>query len=148
MNRPFAACHSRGTKPPCWNAKVALEQDQQKAYIIWNSNFLCFSCPSATFASQHGSFLPREWQATKFLLYQTTSCSLCYLYSNITLPRYYTKKQFYRQAVQYADKAVGVDKTIIVFSAPYRAHGKKTNTIIRWECKKTFLRFHRRIWRY
>ncbi|KAM7437752.1 Voltage-dependent calcium channel subunit alpha-2/delta-4 [Porites harrisoni] len=42
--------------------------------------------------------------------------------SNITLPRYYTKKQFYRQAVQYADKAVGVDKTIIVFSAPYRAH--------------------------
>ncbi|XP_073254137.1 voltage-dependent calcium channel subunit alpha-2/delta-1-like isoform X2 [Porites lutea] len=42
--------------------------------------------------------------------------------SNITLPRYYTKKQFYRQAVQYADKADDVDKTIIVFSAPYRAH--------------------------
>ena len=60
---------------------------------------------------------------------------LCYLHSNIALPRYYTKEQFYRQAVQYADKAVGVDKAIIVFSAPYRAHGKKTNTIVRWECK-------------
>ena len=22
-NRPFAACHSRGTKPPSWDAKVA-----------------------------------------------------------------------------------------------------------------------------
>lgn len=47
--------------------------------------------------------------------------------SNITLPRHYTKKQFYRQAVQYADKAVGVDKTIIVFSAPYRAHGYQSD---------------------
>ncbi|XP_073254254.1 voltage-dependent calcium channel subunit alpha-2/delta-3-like [Porites lutea] len=42
--------------------------------------------------------------------------------SDIPLPRYYTKERFYRQAVQYADKADGVDKTIIVFSAPYRAH--------------------------
>ncbi|CAH3018038.1 unnamed protein product, partial [Porites evermanni] len=41
---------------------------------------------------------------------------------DIPLPRYYTKERFYRQAVQYADKADGVDKTIIVFSAPYRAH--------------------------
>ena len=24
VNRPFAASHSRGTKPPCWRAKVAL----------------------------------------------------------------------------------------------------------------------------
>ena len=29
-NRPFAASHSRGTKPPCWNAKVALGQDKQR----------------------------------------------------------------------------------------------------------------------
>ena len=41
-NRPFAACHSRGTKPPCWDANVALGQDQQKAYIILNANFLFF----------------------------------------------------------------------------------------------------------
>ena len=45
------------------DAKVALWQDQQKAYIILNGNFLCLSSPSATFASQHGSFIPREWKA-------------------------------------------------------------------------------------
>ena len=27
----------------------------------------CWSCPSATFASQHGGFVPREWQAAKGL---------------------------------------------------------------------------------
>ena len=27
----------------------------------------CWSCPSATFASQHGDFVPREWQAAKGL---------------------------------------------------------------------------------
>ena len=42
-------------------AKVALGQDQQKAHIILNGNFLCLSCPSAMFASQHGGFVPREW---------------------------------------------------------------------------------------
>ena len=102
MNRPFAACHSRGTKPPCWNAKVALEQDQQKAYIIWNSNFLCFSCPSATFASQHGSFVPREWQATKVLSYQTTSVVYVIFTAilhchDITLKNSFTDRQFSMQ---------------------------------------------------
>ena len=29
-NRPFAACHPRGTKPPYWDANVALGQDKQK----------------------------------------------------------------------------------------------------------------------
>ena len=33
-NRPFAASHSRGKKPPRWRAKVALGQDKQKTYII------------------------------------------------------------------------------------------------------------------
>ena len=68
MDRPFAAFHSRGAKPPCWDAKVALGQDQQKANIILNGNFLCSSCPSATFASQHGGFVPRERKAAKGLL--------------------------------------------------------------------------------
>ena len=36
--------------------------------IIWNSNFLCSSCTSVTFASQHGGFVPREWKAAKGLL--------------------------------------------------------------------------------
>ena len=64
-NRPFAASHSSGTKLPCWRAKLTLGQDKQKTYIIWNGNFLCLSCPNATFALQHGGFLPREWLAAK-----------------------------------------------------------------------------------
>ena len=64
---PFTACHSRGTKPPCWEAKVALGQDQPKAYII-------FVYPSATFASQHGDFVSGEWQAAKGLLPMRRSC--------------------------------------------------------------------------
>jgi len=38
----FAACHTRGTKPPCWDANIAQGQHQQKAYIILNGNFLFF----------------------------------------------------------------------------------------------------------
>ena len=68
-NRLFAGSYSRGTKPPCWWAKVALGQDKQKTYIILNCNFLCLSCPSATFAHQHGGFVPREWLPTKNLYY-------------------------------------------------------------------------------
>ena len=59
--RPFAARHSRGTRTPRWRAKVAPGQDKQKSYIILNGNFLCLSCPSATFTLQHGGFGPREW---------------------------------------------------------------------------------------
>ena len=55
-NRPFTASHSRGTKPPCWRAKVALGQDKQKTYKNLNGNFLFLSCPSATFALQRGGF--------------------------------------------------------------------------------------------
>ena len=40
-------------------------QDKQKTYIILNGNFLCLSCPSATFALQHGGFGPREWLVNK-----------------------------------------------------------------------------------
>ena len=66
-NRPFAASHSRGTKPPRWRAKVALLQDKQNTETILNGNFLCLSCPSATFALQHGGFVPRKWLAAKGL---------------------------------------------------------------------------------
>ena len=55
-----AARRSFGTKPPCWRAKVVLGQDKQKAYMILNGNFLCLSCPSVTFALQHGGFVPCE----------------------------------------------------------------------------------------
>ena len=57
--------------PPCWRAKVALGQDKQKTYIILNGNFLCLSCPGATFALQHGGFVPREWLAAKDLFIVT-----------------------------------------------------------------------------
>ena len=68
VNRPFTASHSRGTKPPRLRAKVTLGQDKQKIYIIWHGNFICLSCPSASFALQHGGFVPREWLAAKGLL--------------------------------------------------------------------------------
>ena len=48
--------------------KVALGQDKQKAYIILNGNFIGLSCPNATYALQHGGFVPREWLAAKGLL--------------------------------------------------------------------------------
>ena len=44
---------------------VALGQDKQKADIILYGNFLCLSSPSATFALQHGGFVPHEWLAKR-----------------------------------------------------------------------------------
>ena len=67
-DRLFAASHSRGTKPRCSRTKVVLGQDQQKTHVILDDNFLCLSCPSATFALQHGGFVPREWLAVMGLL--------------------------------------------------------------------------------
>ena len=49
-NRTFAACHSRGTKLPCWDAKVALGQDKQRKLLFQIMYAFCWSCPSATFA--------------------------------------------------------------------------------------------------
>ena len=49
--RPFAASHSRGTKPP-GKVKVTLGQDKQTTLpfkIIYY--VFCLSCPSATFGS-------------------------------------------------------------------------------------------------
>ena len=43
--------------------------EQQKAYIVLNGNFLCLSCPRATFALQYSGFVPREWQAAKGLFH-------------------------------------------------------------------------------
>ena len=64
-NRPFAAFHSCGTKPPCWDAKVVLGQDKQRILPFQIMYTSCWSCLSATFASQHGGFVPREWKAAK-----------------------------------------------------------------------------------
>ena len=43
-NWPFAASHSRGTKPPCWRAKVSLGQDKQRKLsfkIMYVFLFVC-----------------------------------------------------------------------------------------------------------
>ena len=68
VNRPFAASHSRGTKLQSWIAKVALGQDKQRKLPFKIMYGFCLSCPSATFAIQHGSFVPSEWRAAKDLL--------------------------------------------------------------------------------
>ena len=78
-NRPFAASHSHGTKLLCWRAKVALEQDKQKTYLVLNGRFLCLSCPSVTFAREQSSFVPREWLAAKGLMH---ILSLCLILAN------------------------------------------------------------------
>ena len=64
INRPFAASHSRGTKPPCWRAKVALGQDKQKAYMSLNDNFLCLTCPARLLLFSK----ERQWLSKKGLL--------------------------------------------------------------------------------
>ena len=68
-NRPFVASNSRGTKPPCWRAKVAPGQDKQRKLPFKIMYVFCLSCPSATFALQRGSFVPREELAAKGLLF-------------------------------------------------------------------------------
>ena len=60
---------------PAWYKIAVLEsrsrtgtRQTKDIYIILNYNFLCLSWPSATFALQHGGFVPREWLAAKDLL--------------------------------------------------------------------------------
>ena len=49
-----------------WKAKVALlGQDKTKDVDNFNGDFLCLPCPTATFALQHGGFVPREWLSAK-----------------------------------------------------------------------------------
>ena len=41
---------------------------QTKEITIYNYDAFYLSCPSATFALQHGGVVPREWLAAKSLL--------------------------------------------------------------------------------
>ena len=60
--RPFAATHSCGTIPSCGRAKDTQgEERKQRAHIIWNGYFLCFSFHRVSFAVHHGSFAPWGW---------------------------------------------------------------------------------------
>ena len=64
VNRPFAASHSRGTKPPCWRAKVALGQDEKRKLPF---KIMCFLFVMCDFCSLARRFVPREWLAAKRL---------------------------------------------------------------------------------
>ena len=74
LNRPFSASHSGGTKPPCWRAKVALEQDKQRKLPFKIMYVFCLFCPSATFVLQRGGFVPREWLTAKGLFRHVSAC--------------------------------------------------------------------------
>ena len=48
-----------------------------------NGNFLCLSCPSATFPLQQGDFVPREWAKEKtFNVLLLVAVQLCLTMSN------------------------------------------------------------------
>ena len=47
----FAASHSRGTKPPCWRGKVALEQDKQGKLPFKIMSFVQFVLSQCGFSS-------------------------------------------------------------------------------------------------
>ena len=69
QNRLFAGFHLRGTKPANCEAKVALGQEKQRKLPFKIMYAFCWSCPSATFASQYAGFVPREWKPAKGLLH-------------------------------------------------------------------------------
>ena len=69
QNRLFAGFHSRGTKPAYWEAKVALGQEKQRKLPFKIVHAFCWSCPSATIASQYASLVLREWKPAKGLLH-------------------------------------------------------------------------------
>ena len=94
FNRPFAASYSRGTKQPCWKAKVALAQDKQrklklklklrqlklklrqtKEIKIKLKLYLPFVglVSVRVVLSSMAVFVPREWLAAKGLL-KWTAC--------------------------------------------------------------------------
>ena len=48
--------------------RVALGPDKQRRLPFKIMFVSCLSCPSATFALQHGGFVPRKWLAAKGLI--------------------------------------------------------------------------------
>ena len=69
-NRPFAASHSRGTKPPCWRAKKSHWNKTNKLDKL--VSFVCHATVRHLLSSgQHGGFAPREWLAAKSLFMQS-----------------------------------------------------------------------------
>ena len=67
-NRPFAASHSRGTKPPCWRGadvdRTGTRQVKENTIKIKYASRLSF--PSETFSLE--GFIPLKWLSAKSLL--------------------------------------------------------------------------------
>ena len=61
-NRSFVVCHSRGTKPSCWGAEVALGKTNKGNYHLKSCVF-CLPCVMATFAL-HWAWWFRGWRAS------------------------------------------------------------------------------------
>ena len=94
--RPFAATHSCGTIPSCWRAKDAQGEEKQRAHIIWNGYFLCFSCHRASIALHHGSFAPCGWPPQ--CSYHTVALQHCCTFlgcHTIIMPRAQRRKRTY-----------------------------------------------------
>ena len=76
--------------------QVALGQEKQKTYIIWNGNFLCLSCPSATLASCKGptvtfnndAKLPLKWILREFSIANPTPAGRVTPPWNVYLPKF------------------------------------------------------------
>ena len=66
----------RVSRLPPWTLLMPVWIFKKKKLPFQIMYAFCWSCPSATFASQHGGFVPREWQATKGL-FETTKMLHC-----------------------------------------------------------------------
>ena len=56
-----------GKRATCGHLRKAERQDKQRKLQFKIMDVFCLSCPSATFAHQHGGFVPREWLPAKGL---------------------------------------------------------------------------------
>ena len=70
--QPIVAIHVVQNRPA-----GELEQDKQRKLFFKIMHAFYFSCLSATFALQHGGFVPREWLAAKGPFLQRNEAALC-----------------------------------------------------------------------
>ena len=61
------ASHSRGTKPPCWRAKVPRDETNKENYHFKFCMSFVYLVPVRLLLSQHGGFVSRECLAAKGL---------------------------------------------------------------------------------
>ena len=86
-NRPFAACHSLSTKPPCWDAKVALGQDKQKFCmpLVGLAPVRLLRTSMAVLYHVNGKLQ----RAYSWILCKTTTLHVQHIFLHISLPSLY-----------------------------------------------------------